>query len=316
MQNFSGAIIGRYVLIAILSFSLSAAFGCGSSESTPAGNGEVCSAPIGVAVISNREQIKISWTTDTCAESYIIYWKEGSGITADDTQISTTTSPNVHTGLVNGTAYSYSVVAVNAAGESDLSTEVSATPWPRVFVTSASGPGKFSAWPVQTSEGNPPVDGIDGADEICEALGQQAGMGVTFYAWFSDDTHDAVCHVQGLSGKKSANCGQAALPEGPGPWYRTDDVLVANSIQDIITNNPPLLAPINVDETGAVQDAMAWTGTYYAGTLQTPDCTDWLTDSAATNGTAGETNTTGLAWTASSTTTNCSQSVHFYCFEK
>jgi fibronectin type 3 domain-containing protein len=79
-------------------------------------------------VTASSGQTTVSWTAVTGATSYNIYWATSAGVTASSTKITGAVSPYSHTGRTNGTTYYYKVVAVNAGGESALSTEVSATP--------------------------------------------------------------------------------------------------------------------------------------------------------------------------------------------
>ena len=85
-------------------------------------------APSGVGATGGNEQVTVSWPAVTGATSYNIYWSTSAGVTtATGTRIAGATSPFVHTGRTANTAYFYIVTAVNSAGESSASSEVSAT---------------------------------------------------------------------------------------------------------------------------------------------------------------------------------------------
>jgi len=85
-------------------------------------------APTGVSASGGNEQVTISWPAVTGAASYNIYWSTSTGVTtATGTRIAGASSPFVHTGRTANTAYFYVVTAVNSAGESTASSEVSAT---------------------------------------------------------------------------------------------------------------------------------------------------------------------------------------------
>ncbi len=86
------------------------------------------SAPTGVSAAGGDSQVTVSWPAVTGATSYNIYWSTNSGVTtATGTRIAGVSSPFVHTGLNAGSTYYYIVTAVNSAGESSASVQVSAT---------------------------------------------------------------------------------------------------------------------------------------------------------------------------------------------
>lgn len=84
--------------------------------------------PADVTAAAGAGQVTISWSPALGATSYNLYWSTTTGVTkTSGTKIANVTSPYVHTGLTNGTAYYYVVTAVNANGESSESTQVNAT---------------------------------------------------------------------------------------------------------------------------------------------------------------------------------------------
>ncbi|MGK5094867.1 SUMF1/EgtB/PvdO family nonheme iron enzyme, partial [Deltaproteobacteria bacterium TL4] len=84
-------------------------------------------------------QNTLTWSSVTGAASYNLYWSTTTGVTTSDgTKISGVTSPYTHTSLTNGTAYYYILTAVNIAGESSASTEVSMIPADLFAATSSS----------------------------------------------------------------------------------------------------------------------------------------------------------------------------------
>lgn len=102
-----------------------------SSEksATPAAAPQLPAKPAGIAVSGGDSQVTVSWSAVTDATSYNIYYGTTADVsTASDTQIVGVTSSHVITGLTNGTAYYVVVTAVNAVGESVVSSEKSATP--------------------------------------------------------------------------------------------------------------------------------------------------------------------------------------------
>ncbi|HEY4744034.1 MAG TPA: fibronectin type III domain-containing protein, partial [Desulfuromonadaceae bacterium] len=91
----------------------------------------VPAAPTGVAATGGTNQVTITWGAVPGATSYNIYWSTTSGVTiAKGTKIANATSPAVHSGLSASTTYYYIVTAVNSAGESLPSVQVSATTAP------------------------------------------------------------------------------------------------------------------------------------------------------------------------------------------
>lgn len=101
----------------------------GGETSTPPPTGSIPSAPTGISASAGNEQVTISWSSVSGADSYNIYWAVSSGVTkVSGTKVSGVTSPYIDTGRTNDTTYYYVVTAINTAGESGESTEVSATP--------------------------------------------------------------------------------------------------------------------------------------------------------------------------------------------
>ena len=99
--------------------------GCQNSDTN-----KITDPPTGVLLTEGNGQITITWTTVAGADSYNIYYDTSPGVTKTSNKISDVTAPYTHTGLINGTVYYYIVTAVNTAGESDPSSEISATPTP------------------------------------------------------------------------------------------------------------------------------------------------------------------------------------------
>jgi len=89
----------------------------------------VPSAPTGLKATAGAKQITLTWTASSGATSYNVYRGTAAGAegaTPIVAGISTTSYTN--TSLLNGKAYFYKVAAVNTAGTSPLSNEVTATP--------------------------------------------------------------------------------------------------------------------------------------------------------------------------------------------
>ena len=102
---------------------------CGGSNSGGGGQQQQPpSAPTGLSATAGNLQVSLSWTASSGATSYNVKRATTSGGPYSQVANVTTTS-DTDTGLTNGTTYYYVVSAVNAAGESANSSQVSATPF-------------------------------------------------------------------------------------------------------------------------------------------------------------------------------------------
>src|SRR5476651_2489786 len=107
--------------------------GCGSSGDDNNNNNNVVAtmptAPTGVAAVGGDAQVTVSWTAVAGATSYNVYRSTTNPVTiATGTKVTVTTTSSVQTLLVNGTPYFFIVTAVNSAGESVPSLQLTATP--------------------------------------------------------------------------------------------------------------------------------------------------------------------------------------------
>lgn len=83
--------------------------------------------PTGVTAVGGTNLVTVSWPAVPGATSYNLYWSAIAGVTpATGTLIANVTSPFIHTGRAASTSYFYVLTAINAAGASAPSAQVSA----------------------------------------------------------------------------------------------------------------------------------------------------------------------------------------------
>jgi len=162
-----------------------------------------------------------------------------------------------------------------------------------VFVTSNFGPAVMANWSEAGGS-----SGIAAADKVCRARAKAAHLPDpgSFWAWLSDDSHDAKDRLA-----------------GSGPIRRLDGYSVASSTADLLdgrTSNA-----IHVDESGRYFTYVAgvFTGTWTDGLADDLNCLDWTNASAgnALIGTAQIGRHRG--WTAM-IGLSCGSTAHLYCF--
>jgi fibronectin type 3 domain-containing protein len=150
----------------------------------------VPAAPTGVVAVGGTKQVTVSWNAVSGATSYNLYWSTAAGVTiATGTKIAGVTSPFAHTGRADGTAYFYIVTAVNSAGESVASAQVTAT----------------------TTPAPPPV--IDGAalyDQLCSGCHGPLASSEKRGATASDITNAITQNFGGMGTRFNPNTGTVA----------------------------------------------------------------------------------------------------------
>jgi chitin-binding protein len=109
--------------------------------------GNVPTTPTGVAAVSGDGQVTLNWSAVSGATGYNVKRSTTNGgpyANVNTSPVTATTFTN--TGLTNGTTYFYVITALNASGESPVSTQVSATPQ-----ASTGGNGGVTVTPVVTT---------------------------------------------------------------------------------------------------------------------------------------------------------------------
>jgi hypothetical protein len=147
---------------------------------------------------------------------------------------------------------------------------------------------------------------LSGADERCQFIADNKGLGGEWLAWLSDESDSPETRF--------------VLSESP--YYRLDGVMVADSFASLVAVSMEslLLASVSVTENGnelPAMESLVWTGTTAQGSSTGSDCLDWTTN----NGGGNEAATVGIAQALDSRWTidealPCNQTAHLYCFEQ
>jgi len=156
------------------------------------------------------------------------------------------------------------------------------------------------------------LGGLEGADNFCQKLAEQAGLVGRYRAWLS---------AGGAS--PATRFTKSALPYILPKSQLGAGVVVAADWQDLVDG--ALLHEINVSEKGALlpsgescmaAEVLAWTHT---GATAGPrdgdaDCGGWKFNTGV--GDAGLINNKGAAWTEGCAQVSCAKPLHLYCVEQ
>jgi hypothetical protein len=151
---------------------------------------------------------------------------------------------------------------------------------------------------VDMPSGN--IDGVGGANMICQSAAAAAGLPGTFLAWLSNNV--------GVS--PSTTFSFATVP-----YALFNGKVVAMGYGQLTSG--ALIQPIAKTETGSAATGVAWSNTKTDGTsLGGPDCVEWTdgTDDANVGG-IGDLSSTTSTWTNTDQLA-CSGTAHLMCFEQ
>ena len=152
---------------------------------------------------------------------------------------------------------------------------------------------------VSTSSGTGKLDGLDGADLLCNTDAAAAGLEGTFKAWLST----------------SDEAPSTRFTPAQVPYRRPDGIMIAKDWDDLVDGT--LAAPINLDLDGvSYPDAKIWTGTLPNGTAAGDNCSNWTTTGDAfLTGVVGSTKQAGSEWTNQGLRF-CTEPTRVYCFQQ
>jgi len=159
----------------------------------------------------------------------------------------------------------------------------------RVFVTRETYDGNFKA---HGSTSDP--DGLKGANTLCNAAAEAAGLGGAWIAWLSVTGNDAINRVADVA-----------------PWYLIDQTTKVFDTHAQLAS--PANVPVNATEYGDIVSGPAWTGTTLLGTAQSARCGEWK-NNGTTLGAWGDVGS-AFDWSYKNTEA-CSTKARLYCFEQ
>jgi fibronectin type 3 domain-containing protein len=236
------------------------------SQSAPA-------TPTGVTATAGTNQVSLGWTASSGATSYSVYRSTtsgGEGTTAYASGITGTSYTD--TAVTDGTKYYYKVAAVNSAGTSAQSSEVSATPTSGVTIP-----------PVPTG-----VSATAGTNQV--SLGWTASSGATSYNVYrstSSGGEGTTAYASGITGTSYTN---TAVTDGTKYYYKVAAVNSAGTsaqsseVSATPTSGgslPPNTAVLQIDAGGGAVSPFVADEYYSAGNEFS---------SSATINTSGQTN--------------------------
>lgn len=156
------------------------------------------------------------------------------------------------------------------------------------------------------------IGGLAGADAMCTAYANTAGLVGAYKAWLSTSVQSPATRFDNI--------------DRAGPWIlprTTSDganppPTVATGFTDLTTCDGEvcLRHAIDRDQNGTTPTAVAvvWTGTFKDGTFAGLDCTGWTTNVG--QGRSGVSTASSPAWTDNSVAPSCDSAFRLYCFQQ
>lgn len=155
-----------------------------------------------------------------------------------------------------------------------------------------------------THDGN--LLGAAGADAICQARADAAGLPGFFIAWISEGT--------------TATQARNRVENADVPYRLVTGTTIANNWDDLVDGT--LLNAINRDENGALRSQAnnVWTGTSTNGTGagvfdNSTRCAGWSTNASNRSGRVGSSNSSTGDWTDTGNDADCDTAKRLYCFQ-
>ena len=245
----------RLVLsIFLFSLLLGCSSGGGDNDSPdPGGSSASPATPSGVAITVQPTSLNVFWNDVPGASSYNVYYADQPDVDRQSTRVSAAAGPATLTNLSSGTTYYVRVSAVNAVGESDLSTEqqarTSAPPAPvqTVTVTPADG-GAIVNWEAVSNADRYTVFASTMAGDVSNALSVETNLttvsvegltnGVLYYVSVraenieGDAARSAEVTVTPTVGGPGLGWSQQTLINAPYDFFGRDNYLGGVAIND------------------------------------------------------------------------------------
>jgi fibronectin type 3 domain-containing protein len=248
-----------YGLAAALACSVM--LGCGGSDgdavstsgtAPPAVLATAPAVPVSLSVVPDDQFNTVQWSAVSTATSYTLYWSETSPLTKSTANaITNVVSPYKHTGLTNGKLIYYAVTALNAAGESELSSAVGAAPvapgpaspasvnataGDKVVTLSWAPVSGASSYNVYWSQASPVIPGGSGVTKIDQlTTTNYSHVGLT-----NGDKYYYIVTAVNASGESAKPIEVSATPMPPAPGAPMNLAATSGDMQIQLSWSPAL----------------------------------------------------------------------------